>query len=115
MNGKVCYLEIPSADVTQSAVFYSVVFGWQSRMRGDGSLAFDDASGDVSGSWVVGTRPAQEPGVLVYLMVDSMAASVESIIANGGTLVQAPRPDSPVVTARFRDPAGNVFGLYQDG
>ncbi len=115
MNGKVCYLEIPSTDVTQSAGFYSAVFGWQSRLRGDGSLAFDDATGNVSGSWVIGTRPAQDPGVLVYIMVDSIAAAIESVIAHGGTLVQAPRPGSPVVTARFRDPAGNLFGLYQDG
>lgn len=48
-------------------------------------------------------------------MVDSVSTAIGAVIANGGTLVQAPRPDSPVVTARFRDPAGNLFGLYQDG
>ena len=25
-----------------------------------------------------------------------------------------PHPDAPEVTARFRDPAGNVIGLYQE-
>jgi uncharacterized protein len=27
-NGKVCYLEIPAADVEKSAAFYQDVFGW---------------------------------------------------------------------------------------
>ena len=56
-NGKTCYLEIPAADVQRSSEFYRAVFGWNIRQRGDGHLAFDDAVGEVSGSWVTG-RPA---------------------------------------------------------
>jgi len=44
-NGKICYLEIPAADVQSSAKFYEQVFGWRLRERGDGELAFDDATG----------------------------------------------------------------------
>jgi predicted enzyme related to lactoylglutathione lyase len=33
--------------------------------------------------------------------------------ANGGTIVQPIGVDAPEITARFRDPAGNVIGLYQ--
>jgi predicted enzyme related to lactoylglutathione lyase len=47
-------------------------------------------------------------------MVDSVAGTVEKVIANGGTLVQPIGADAPEVTARFSDPAGNVIGLYQD-
>jgi len=36
-----------------SEAFYRKVFGWNIRIRGDGSVAFDDAVGEVSGSWVV--------------------------------------------------------------
>jgi hypothetical protein len=53
-NGKVCYLEIPAVDVERSADFYRDVFRWVIRRRGDGALAFDDATGEVSGSWVTG-------------------------------------------------------------
>jgi len=31
----------------------------------------------------------------------------------GGEIVQPLGVDAPEITARFRDPAGNVFGLYQ--
>jgi predicted enzyme related to lactoylglutathione lyase len=113
-NGKICYLEIPAIDVKASASFYRDVFGWQLRERGDGSVAFDDAVGEVSGTWVLGRRAATEPGLMVYIMVDSVAATIDAIVANGGRIVQPIGMDAPEVTARFSDPAGNVIGLYQE-
>ena len=112
-NGKVCYIEIPAIDIDASASFYKEVFGWRTRQRGDGSIAFDDTVGEVSGTWVLDRRAATEPGLLVYIMVDSVAASVEMVIAGGGKIVQPIGMDAPEITARFSDPAGNVFGLYQ--
>jgi predicted enzyme related to lactoylglutathione lyase len=112
-NGKICYLELPAVDIGRSREFYEKVFGWKTRTRGDGSIAFDDGVGEVSGTWVVGRPPAATPGLLLYVMVDSVAATVEAVLANGGELVQRIGADAPEITARFRDPAGNVLGLYQ--
>ena len=53
------------------------------------------------------------PGLLFYIMVDSVTATVDAVIANGGEIVQPLGADAPEITARFRDPAGNVVGLYQ--
>jgi len=113
-NGKICYVEIPSADVQRSADFYEKIFGWRIRRRGDGSIAFDDTTGEVSGTWVLNRPAAAEPGLLFYIMVDSVAATVDAVIANGEKIVQPIGADAPEVTARFRDPAGNVIGLYQE-
>ena len=112
-NGKICYIELPATDISRSANFYKVVFGWQVRQRGNGSTAFDDSAGEVSGTWVLGRPPASQPGLLVYVMVDSVAAILDAIVANGGQIVQPIGADAPEITARFRDPAGNVLGLYQ--
>jgi predicted enzyme related to lactoylglutathione lyase len=112
-NGKICYIEIPALDVQRSAAFYEKVFGWGIRQRGDGALAFDDATGEVSGTWVTGRPPATSPGLLLYIMVDSVSATIDSVIAHGGELVQPIGADAPEITARFGDPAGNVIGLYQ--
>jgi predicted enzyme related to lactoylglutathione lyase len=114
VNGKLCYVEIPAVDVQRSADFYAKVFGWRIRQRGDGHTAFDDTTGEVSGSWVVGRPASAAPGLLLYIMVDSVAATVDAVIAHGGELVQPIGADVPELTARFRDPAGNVIGLYQD-
>ena len=113
-NGKICYLEIPALDIARSSDFYQKVFGWNIRKRGDGSIAFDDGVGEVSGTWVLRRPPSGTPGILIYVMVDSVAATLEKIVANGGEIVQSIDGDGPEITARFRDPGGNVIGLYQE-
>jgi predicted enzyme related to lactoylglutathione lyase len=112
-NGKICYLEIPATDIQRSAEFYKKVFGWQIRQRGDGSTAFDDTTGEVSGTWIFGRPATTEPGLLIYIMVDSVAKTVDAVIADGCEITQPIGADAPEITARFRDPAGNVIGLYQ--
>ncbi len=112
-NGKICYVEIPALDVARSAEFYQRVFGWNIRRRGNGSVAFDDGVGEVSGTWVLGRPPATMPGLMLYIMVNSMDSTLEAIAANGGEIVQPVGADAPEITARFRDPGGNVIGVYQ--
>jgi uncharacterized protein len=113
-NGKICYIEFPAIDIQRSAEFYKQVFGWNIRQRGDGQTAFDDTIGEVSGTWLLGRPVATEPGLLMYIMVDNVAKILDAVIANGGEIAQPIGADAPEITARFRDPAGNVIGLYQD-
>lgn len=113
-NGKICYLEIPAEDITQSSEFYQNVFGWAIRKRGDGALAFDDTVNEVSGSWVKGRKPSGNPGLLIYIMVDSVVETLEKVKSSGGRVVQPVGLDAPEITARISDPAGNVIGLYQE-
>ncbi len=113
-NGKICYVEIPAIDIQTSANFYQSVFAWNVRTRGDGSIAFDDAVGQVSGAWVRGRPPMVQPGLLIYIMVDNVAETLEAIVASGGKIVQPIGGDAPEITARFSDPAGNILGHYQE-
>jgi predicted enzyme related to lactoylglutathione lyase len=113
-NGKICYIEMPATDPASSADFYSKVFGWSVRTRGDGATAFDDSVGQVSGAWVQGRPPADKPGFMIYIMVDSVAETINAVLANGCEIVQPIGADAPEITARFRDPGGNVVGLYQE-
>jgi predicted enzyme related to lactoylglutathione lyase len=112
-NGKICYIEMPATDIARSAEFYRHAFGWKTRKRSDGALAFDDSVGQVSGSWVLRRPPSTTPGIMIYIMVDSMSATIDAIIAAGGEIVQPVGGDAPEITARFRDPGGNIIGLYQ--
>ncbi|HEX3474488.1 MAG TPA: VOC family protein [Kofleriaceae bacterium] len=113
-HGKICYLELPATDVQRSSEFYAAVFGWKMRRRGNGAVAFDDATGQVSGAFVVGRGPSPQVGLLVYIMVDSAAAAVDAVTAHGGEIMQPIGADAPEITARFRDPGGNVLGIYQE-
>ncbi len=73
---------MPATDIARSARFYQQVFGWNIRQRGDGSIAFDDTTGEVSGTWVPGRPPAEKPGLLFYIMVDRVAATLEAVVAS---------------------------------
>jgi uncharacterized protein len=113
-NGKICYIEIPAVDVAESAEFYRTCFGWQLRKHEDGTIAFDDGVGEVSGMWVLGRAPAAEPGFIISIMVSDITASVRAVAANGGEIILPVDPNASEKIAHFRDPGGNVMGLYQE-
>jgi predicted enzyme related to lactoylglutathione lyase len=101
-SGKISYLQFPAADIDESARFYSTVFGWQLRHRSDGALAFDDTheTAGVAGTWVTGRPPSQVPGILIWIMVDDVAATLDAIVAGGGEVVD------PI--------SGEVLGVAQE-
>jgi predicted enzyme related to lactoylglutathione lyase len=115
-HGKICYIEMPTSDVARSAKFYSTIFGWTTRARGDGAMAFDDSTGAVSGTWLTSRKPVKDPGALTYIMVDSIDDTVRKIAAGGGRIVtpKTAISDGGNYYATFTDPTGNLFGLYQE-
>jgi uncharacterized protein len=116
MHGKLAYLQIPATDVDVSAAFYSEVFGWGIRERPDGRRAFDDTTGQVSGEWVLDRTPADERGVLAYVAVDSVEETLAKIAGLGGEVVRPLTPQKEgEAFATFRDPAGNVLGIFHEG
>ncbi len=114
-HGKICYLEIPAKTAEASADFYSSIFGWKVRKRGDGELAFDDAGG-VSGIWVKETDRTPAERTRPYIMVDVIADTLTRIQAAGGRVL-APRTEigsGMGAFAAFADPVGNEFGLFEE-
>ena len=114
-HGKICYLEIPSKTAQASADFYSSIFGWKVRTRGDGELAFDDPSG-VSGTWVKESDRTPDERTRTYIMVDVIADTLKRIEAGGGRVL-TPRTEIGAgvgAFAVFADPVGNEFGLYEE-
>jgi len=103
-NGKICYIEIPALEVRRSSEFYEKVFRWGIRTRGDGSIAFDDATGQVSGSWILGRPSSASPGLLLYIMVDNIQETIDPL---SPTVVKSSSRSEVTrrkLTARFREP-----------
>jgi uncharacterized protein len=113
-NGKICYLEIPAKDVEVSSSFYHKSFGWRLRSHQDGSTAFDDGIGEVSGMWVLDKKPMTEPGIIISIMVDDADATSKLVISNGGKIVNTMKMEGGEVIVHFIDPAGNFMGIYQE-
>jgi predicted enzyme related to lactoylglutathione lyase len=114
-HGKICYLEIPANSAQASADFYSTIFNWKVRERGDGELAFDDAGG-VSGTWVKESDRTPDERTRTYIMVDNITDTLKKIEAEGGR-VKTRRTEigsGMGAFAAFEDPVGNEFGLYEE-
>jgi len=114
-HGKICYLEIPANAAEDSAKFYSSIFGWKVRTRGDGEIAFDDPGG-VSGTWVKESDRTPDEKTRVYIMVDAIDETLTAIRAAGGRITTARTEIAPGMGAfaAFVDPVGNEFGLYEE-
>jgi uncharacterized protein len=112
--GGVSYLRIPAKDPQASAAFYEAVFGWTVRRDRD-SPAFEDGTGHVIGHFVSELPPAGEAGFRPYVFVDRVRETLDKAMEHGGEVVTAPYPEGDLCVATFRDPAGNVVGVWQQG
>jgi predicted enzyme related to lactoylglutathione lyase len=114
-HGKICYLEIPAQRAEDAAAFYSRIFAWKVRARGDGNLAFDDTGG-VSGTWVKAADRSADQRTRVYVMVDRISETLDQIVAAGGRILTPRTEIGPKMGAFavFADPVGNEFGLYEE-
>jgi predicted enzyme related to lactoylglutathione lyase len=103
------WFEILGADAGRAQTFYRELFGWT---VGQGAYGQVDAGGGIGGGIGAG---GDERWATVYAAV----ADVEAILARagslGGTRVYGPNPVADHTwTGAFRDPAGNVFGVYHN-
>jgi uncharacterized protein len=112
--GGISYLRIPAEEPRRSADFYGSVFGWTVRANRD-DPAFEDGSGHVIGHFVDDQPVAGEAGVRPYIYVDGIDETLDRVTSHGGAIVTAPYPEGDLWVATFRDPAGNVVGVWQRG
>jgi uncharacterized protein len=110
----ISYLRIPSQEPQQTAAFYESVFGWSvDEDRPDPS--FEDGTGHVIGHFVADLHVAGKDGVRPYIYVESIDDTLEEVAAQGGSVVTAPYAEGDLWVATFRDPAGNVLGVWHRG
>ena len=112
-HGKICYLEIPTIDIERSVPFTPA------SLAGKHGSAATERPPSTSRrqrerAWVTGRSTSPSPGLMLYIMVDSVTQTEQAIVAHGGRIVQPLCPGQPELIARFADPDGNVLGIYQE-
>jgi predicted enzyme related to lactoylglutathione lyase len=112
-NG-ISYLHLPATDPAASARFYQAAFSWAVHNVDGPEPGFEDGTGHVAGAWVTNQAVQREPGLLLYIYVDDAEATAHRIVDAGGEIVEGPRPEGTLRVATFRDPAGNVLGIWQE-
>jgi predicted enzyme related to lactoylglutathione lyase len=112
-EGGISYLRIPAGDPRATKTFYEAVFGWS--MGGEERPSFEDGTGHVIGHFVADVPVSGEAGVRPYVYVARVDETLEKVVAHGGEVVTPPYPEGDLHVATFRDPAGNVLGVWQRG
>ena len=111
-SGGISYLRIPAVDPGRSAGFYAAVFGWEVD-AGRANPSFADGTGHVIGHFVADVPAAEDAGIRPYVYVESVDATVAAIEEHGGQIVEQPYREGTLRVATFRDPAGNIVGVWQ--
>jgi predicted enzyme related to lactoylglutathione lyase len=111
-TGGISYLRVPATDARATAAFYASVFGWKVDLDRD-DPSFEDGTGHVIGHFRSDLPVAGEGGWRPYVYVESVDATLARAVAEGGEVVTEPYPEGDLRVATFRDPAGNVVGVWQ--
>jgi uncharacterized protein len=124
MSGRVVHFEIPFDDGDRARSFYKDVFGWQVQTMpemGGYTLVMSGPSGDAGpteagfiNGGMLGRDQSATPGPVIVVDVDSIDASLEKIGGLGGSTVVGKTPVGDMgFAAYFKDPEGNVIGLWE--
>ena len=122
MRATVSHFEIPARDLERAARFYREVFGWSIeplpweghpyyKVRGS---AGPGAREGIDGGLLPADGTLDHPLLVLHISGADLADCLARIVEAGG------RIDSPAADvggmgrfARFRDPEGNLMGLWQ--
>jgi predicted enzyme related to lactoylglutathione lyase len=126
-TAQVVHFEIPAEDLERAKEFYRSTFGWQldtMDMGGAGQYTsvrttpvgenqMPTEPGAINGGMM--QRTADTPSPVITIAVESIDASLKDIESGGGSTIQ-PRTEIPDMGAfaYFRDPEGNVMGLWEN-
>ncbi|HSK79807.1 MAG TPA: VOC family protein [Thermoanaerobaculia bacterium] len=124
MRATVSHFEIPARDLPRAARFYREVFGWTVeplpwgghpyyRIRGSAGDSEEGREG-IDGGLLPAGEGVEHPLLVIHVSGADLEACLEKIVEAGG---RVDLPATPVGTmglyARFRDPEGNLLGLWQ--
>ncbi len=107
-NNHIDYVEFAAEDLGAVKKFYGEAFGWEFQDWGPDYVSFS-ASG-LDGGFRGGEKPIAG-GPLIILYAEDLDASEKNVVAAGGEITE--RHDFPGGKRfHFRDPAGNVLGVW---
>lgn len=122
------WFEVMGSDAARTQKFYADLFGWTVDQSFPAYAAVDTEAGRGIAGGLGGGTDAR--WAIVYAHVPSVVTTLIQVEKLGGSLITdeaVPRlkaaargvlygsVDDPMKTAAFRDPAGNVFGVYDYG
>jgi uncharacterized protein len=106
------WFEIIGADAGRSQTFYRELFGW--NIDEGTSYAMVDTGAGRGAAGGIGGSDHDGPWATVYAKVDDVEKYLAKAEELGGKRVYGPNDvGDNTITGAFRDPVGNVFGVYR--
>ncbi|MFK8025566.1 MAG: VOC family protein [Ilumatobacter sp.] len=111
-------IELPATDMVMTKAFYSAAFGWEwtdygptysAAMSGDLEIGLTSAA-KVAASAAEGDQGSVGP--LVLFKTDDLDVALGAVVEGGGNVVTEPFGFPGGRRFHFRDPSGNVLGVY---
>jgi predicted enzyme related to lactoylglutathione lyase len=123
MSGRVVHFEVPFDDGDRARSFYKEIFGWQLMempemsytmvMSGPSGDSGPTEAGFINGG-MLSRKDSATPGPVIVVDVDSIDATLQKIGERGGSTVTEKVPVGDMgFAAYFKDPEGNVIGLWE--
>ena len=124
MSGRVVHFEVPFDDGDRARGFYKEIFGWQLQEMpemGGYTLVTSGPSGDTGptepgfiNGGMLSRDQAATPGPVIVVDVEDIDESLEKVGGQGGSTVVGKTPVGDMgFAAYFKDPEGNVIGLWE--
>ncbi len=114
MDHKIVHVELSAKDRKALSKFYADVFGWKMEHIDDMNYTTFKAGDGVGGGFNPVTAQNPAGTVTVYIETDDVTASLKAIEKAGGTIIslemEIPKTGKFGI---FRDPQGNMIGLYK--
>lgn len=110
-DGKIDYVEFPSADLPATRAFYQQAFGWKFIDYGPTYAALDDAGLDGGFQADASEAPAKP---LVILYAHDLEAAEAKVRAAGGTIVKPIFSFPGGRRFQFTDPSGNELAVWSE-
>lgn len=110
------WAELWTDDVGAAVAFYESVVGYKSveaRENDGGELHILGRDGTARATVVTSPWPEVKPNWLVYLLVDDLAGTIDTIETNGGEVLVSPAAAGDGDVAIVADPTGGVFALQR--
>ncbi len=117
MSNRVVHFEIPCDNPEKTISFFKEAFGWNFQQFGPEpywmAITGDEKSPGINGAIMKKKDPAQP--LVNSIMVEEIDTAIKKVEAAGGKIV-VQKMSIPTVgwMAYFKDPDGNIHGLWQE-